>query len=244
MASRNRGKTKPTIGKLSREWPTLEENEALRNTLAGDDRAIVTAILGASLLEYQLETMLRKRLRHRDDETWEAMTGRDGPLHSFFAKITAGYAAGLYNEILRDGLHTVRKIRNVFAHGKKLIPFKNETIVKELRAVTLPEKTGSHLYRRLHLVTEVPNPRLAFVTLCLTIENQLIKRERQNLRTRMKRPHRTLSGVRMPPPQRAGLLSEVWSRDRQTVDPNSTILGSSQSTPRRREPKSPRNGGK
>jgi hypothetical protein len=42
---------------------------------------------------------------------------------SFFASIELGYALGLYGNLLRDDLHTIRTIRNAFAHAMKPLTF-------------------------------------------------------------------------------------------------------------------------
>ena len=49
--------------------------------------------------------------------------GSYGPLSTFSAKIDIACVIGLYNEDIRKGLHTVREIRNGFAHKPRPISF-------------------------------------------------------------------------------------------------------------------------
>jgi DNA-binding MltR family transcriptional regulator len=88
----------------------------------------VTAILGIGILETELEPMIRQRLQRKDDATWEKLTEDIGPLKSFHSKIVMAYALGIIDETMRENLHIVRRVRNVFAHAKILIDFTEETI--------------------------------------------------------------------------------------------------------------------
>lgn len=179
MASRNRGRTRKTIRDLSREWPSFEEKRAVTQALLQAGASpIVVAILGAAMLEHELEQSLRPRFRHKDDETWTKITDLDGPLGTFHAKIVAGYAFGIFDGTIREAFHTVRRIRNAFVHSKKLIAFDNELIAAELTSVDLPEKKKGKLYRDLNLVRKVAQsePQVAFYLLCLAVENHLMRK--------------------------------------------------------------------
>lgn len=97
MASRNRGKTKLKLRDLSRHRPTLEETRQIVDALV-DSPPIVTAVLGATLIEQELDDLLRARFSRRDDETWKDLTDEKGPLSTFNSKIVAGYAFGIYDQ--------------------------------------------------------------------------------------------------------------------------------------------------
>jgi len=60
--SRNRGKTKPKLRDLSEQPLTFEEQGALLDALVAATPPIVTAILGAVMVEHELETSLRRKL--------------------------------------------------------------------------------------------------------------------------------------------------------------------------------------
>ena len=74
-----------------------------------------------------------------------------GPLSTFAAKIDIACALGLYDEDIRKGLHTVRKIRNEFAHESRPITFDGPKIS------SLCEKLDIEPVRRLNIKT-APGP--------------------------------------------------------------------------------------
>jgi hypothetical protein len=126
-------KAKLKLRDLSRLQPEFQEARDVRSgVLHKKEHPIATAILGAVMVEYELETLLRSKFKRKDDETWAMLVADNGPLNSFYSKIVAGYALGIYDESMRDDLHIVRNIRNVFAHSKKPIQFDHPLIVKEL----------------------------------------------------------------------------------------------------------------
>src|SRR5262249_793207 len=115
-------KTKPTIKTLSRVSPTPEELNQLMNAFGRQSApAIVTAILGAIMVEHELENILRRRFPKVTDDEWYEMLSDQGPLGTFSRKINLGFSFRLYDKVTLSNLHTVRHIRNVFAHSKKLI---------------------------------------------------------------------------------------------------------------------------
>lgn len=81
--------------------------------LAGQsDRAC--GIVAASMLETVLEQVLRKRfVEGKAEELFDV----NGPLSSFSAKINIAAAMGIITKAEHRELHTVRKIRNDFAHN-------------------------------------------------------------------------------------------------------------------------------
>jgi hypothetical protein len=95
-----------------------EVGEAIREIGKGSDRA--AAIVAVAFLESQLRVILE--LHFRKDT---AVTGRffryPGPLSTFAAKIDMAYLIDLFDKETRRELHTIRDIRNEFAHqlGKR-----------------------------------------------------------------------------------------------------------------------------
>ena len=86
-----KGKRKPKLRDYSHLSLTSAEYDALLDTVASPDRQpIATAVLGAVLVEHELEGLLRRKLKRSDDKTWEAMLEERGPLRSFYAKICYG----------------------------------------------------------------------------------------------------------------------------------------------------------
>ncbi len=106
---------KTKVGDLSRQTPSREEIKAVRQAFT-DGTPLTSAVLGQAIIEHELETILRKKFKKQDDETWLMITNDDGPLRTFAAKIDAGYAFGVYDNITMRNLDTIRQIRNAFAH--------------------------------------------------------------------------------------------------------------------------------
>ena len=80
------------------------------------------AVLAVALFEEQL----RKAIEFRD----VAFKGSD---LNFQANVEIGYALGLYDQEARNGLQTVRKIRNEFAHSREPLEFEHGEIAKLCR---------------------------------------------------------------------------------------------------------------
>lgn len=88
------------------------------------DRAV--AILAVSYLENALEKNLLNRLvsHNRVENLFRGY----GPLATFSAKINVAYAVGLIPEHITKDLHTLRKIRNRFAHETTSLNFGSQAI--------------------------------------------------------------------------------------------------------------------
>jgi hypothetical protein len=170
MGKRNRGKRKGNIRAVTGHWPTLEEKEAVVEHVTNENQhPIVVAVLGASMLEFELERLLRPKFARKDNADWARLVGENGPLATFSQKITAGYSFGLYDEIVRDALVVAKNVRNAFAHSKKIISFDNEFVISELRRITTGPKKRTTFYKNLALAKSAEEPNKSFVLLCLTI---------------------------------------------------------------------------
>lgn len=210
MASRNRGKPKPSLRKLSREKPSSEDVKVILRLL-DEGPPIVAAVLGAALLDKEIEEMIRGRLPRDDDETMELLTSRDGPLANFSQKIALGYALKLYPAETLNNLNIVRSIRNLFAHASKVIQFDHPLILKELASAETSKGPRSRHHKHLMLVKEGhPNPQRAFALLCTMISNELKMREIRILKlksSRLEKQHAQLQDGFLP--YRRGRPSEI-----------------------------------
>jgi len=234
MASRNRGKPKPKFIDLTKPLTTAEAIE-IRNQLLQMQPPLVTAILGQALVESQLDILLRNHFSRRDETTWEALTDEPGPLSSFQRKITAAYAFGICDEIIRDGLNTIRRIRNAFGHSRRPIDFANEFVIQKLRTISLPTRKRTQVYKNLSLVHQIANTkpksssievgyRAGYVILCEAIELQLMKkhsarvvaRQRRNKKSSHNQLTHSLLGLASAP--RGGVLTGLLAP--QTGDHN------------------------
>ena len=165
MASHGR----PKVRDLSRKSPSLEEKRALYETFR-EGPPIVTAILGQALIEIELETLLRTRFKRKDEREWARLTGENGPLGTFSAKIIAGHAFGLYDDSTLANMNIIRDIRNAFAHSKRPIDFNEEPIVDALKKSTLNSKKYSKYNKIINRVrSQSYKPRDSFIRLLRSI---------------------------------------------------------------------------
>lgn len=98
------------------------------------DRAVV--IVGTSILDEQLKDILTQFMIH-DVKSVKNLIERS----SFWSRIETSYCLGLISKEERNNLHTVRGIRNNFAH-KLTGPttFANQSVKDECSKINLPEE--------------------------------------------------------------------------------------------------------
>lgn len=85
------------------------------------------AILAAATFEHWLESNIIENFVELDQDMRNNLFD-NGPLSTFSAKINLGFALGLYNKTVLNDLHTVRRIRNKFAHSTGPMNFKDQPI--------------------------------------------------------------------------------------------------------------------
>jgi hypothetical protein len=142
---------KEKVRDLSRKGPTHAEADAVYEAFR-HGVPMVCAILGQALIEHELEKTLRQKFKLKDDNTWDRLTGENGPLATFNQKVICGYAFGIYNDVTRHNLTILKDIRNAFAHSKRIISFDEVGIKRCLNSTRLPVKKRSKLYRDLQKV--------------------------------------------------------------------------------------------
>ncbi len=95
------------------------------------------AILAGAYLEDRLTLAIKARLISDRKTTNSFFTGM-GPLANFSAKINLAYLMGIFNQTNKDFFHTIRRIRNEFAHNLAPITFetpKIEDLCKQLYSI-------------------------------------------------------------------------------------------------------------
>jgi hypothetical protein len=242
---RNRSEPKPKLRDLTREEPTRDEQHKLWLEIR-DTHPAATAVIGAAILEYELENIIKRRLPRADNTLWNELTNDNGPLSSFYTKITFGYALKIYNVELRNNLNIIRNIRNVFAHAKRPIDFSHTLIVNELNKVQIPRSSKKDDKENLrHVINVRPaGAKLGFVILCLSISTMLLRIREKSLRAKVSRQSRQkskleqqrisndfgelLSGVKIPPGESPNNFLR-WLQAHRTDDPNLGGIGSSHS---------------
>jgi hypothetical protein len=175
---------KKSLFELACEVPTDEEQAALLNALENSKQPLVTAILGAVLIEHELETLLRRRFHRQGEDTWADLISDRGPLGTFSQKITAGHAFGIYDKEMRGNLDIVRHIRNAFAHSKKLIDFSHELVRKELKKMAFSKSGTRELFARLE---KTESPETVYSALCIELTVKLMHKHNVALRVKNSR---------------------------------------------------------
>jgi hypothetical protein len=85
------------------------------------------AVIAGAFLEYRLEEAIKAALERNIDIENRMFKG-PGPLASFSAKIDIGFLLGLYNDGVRRKLHTIKEVRNRFAHSMQPITFRSQAV--------------------------------------------------------------------------------------------------------------------
>jgi DNA-binding MltR family transcriptional regulator len=116
------------------------------------DRGCV--IFGASMLEDELESLLRECCRTdmgTVKKVVDPLFRGYAPFSTFSAKIQVSYAFGLIPKHVYKTLDLVRKLRNDFAHEKSAVSFQSAKYESRLRAIIdSVEKRDAPSKRKLH----------------------------------------------------------------------------------------------
>jgi hypothetical protein len=111
------------------------------------DRA--AGVLGAALLDLQLERLFRARLT--TDTPPEVFAFR-GPLGDFAARIDLAFALGWIDAEVRADLHIIRDIRNDFAHAADHeLSFSDQSIAARTKNL----KTAQHMRANVQEISEL-----------------------------------------------------------------------------------------
>ena len=117
------------MAKQELENNILLNNEVLKELENGTDRAKV--ILGAAIIEYQLEKLLKKYLVQNNKLQKEALE-YNGFLGTFSSKINACFLMRLISKELFNDIQRLRKLRNNFAHNLLNCSLDNEEMREEV----------------------------------------------------------------------------------------------------------------
>jgi DNA-binding MltR family transcriptional regulator len=114
-------------------------SQGLIDTLRADsDRA--AAVLGASVLDAQLEDLFRGALLpYTPTNAFDGLFESNGPLSTFSARINLAFTLGWISDAVRRDLHVLREIRNSFAHSfDHAASFADAGIPDRLKALVSP----------------------------------------------------------------------------------------------------------
>ena len=114
-------------------------------------------------------------LNYRNYKKPQYLLADDGPIATYNQKIALGYALDLYDDEILKALSVTRKIRNQFAHARRLIRFNNPLIIQELRSFKFPDTPKYRVSLTLQRPSE-ENAILVFAILCNDLINYFLKR--------------------------------------------------------------------
>lgn len=86
------------------------------------------AIMMTSIVDNYLKLLLLNRLNPLTKKEVSDLFDGNAPLTSFAAKVNLGYALGLYSDACKRAMHSMRRIRNIFAHHIAPLTFSDDTI--------------------------------------------------------------------------------------------------------------------
>lgn len=158
---------KKKLRELSRQELSIDEFETSLSALESPATSdMIVAILAATLVEYQLEQVIKLNFRRSDSSTWSRMTDSAGPLRDFHSKIVLGHALSSFDEHIRQNLNIVRDVRNAFAHSRMLLSFDHSEIDSELRKIKVVRKGKRILHSG---ALSVGASRRAYLELCMSL---------------------------------------------------------------------------
>lgn len=186
---------KQTLRDFTRQIPSSEDQKRFKEAMNAESD-LVCAILQAIEIDYIIEQSIIGRLPRGDDDTVELLCKDNGPLATFFAKITLAYALNVYDEDTMHNVNIVRRIRNAFAHARKDISFASPLIRKELATIKLEKETESTRSKAMQsgkALASFDEPdadfallgRASYVILCQSIIHILLKDMNALLRARV-----------------------------------------------------------
>ena len=102
-------------------------------------------------MENALDALILKHLGITDEAIIEKLYEQGAPLNSFFGKIWLGRMLGLYDDFLAENLHSIRRVRNAFAHARKPVSFASDQIIKECTSLKIADPVRKNSARPLQL---------------------------------------------------------------------------------------------
>lgn len=172
----SRGRPKRTVRDLSRDPPAFEDRAEL-SKMQDEGPDMVLAIIGAALIEHEIEHLIIARLKRRDAVTILKCVENNGPMAGLYSKTVLAYAMGILDEVTLENANIVRLIRNAFAHAKRPIKFDAPEVVAELGKIRLPAKKRSFEYKALSAAKRAgEDARARFSILQFQIRVNLMKK--------------------------------------------------------------------
>lgn len=133
---------KNLLNALTKELPSFEEITLILSQIKSSSD-LAAAITGTAIIEAALEESLKGRFKTDKNDLIVKIFENGGPLSSFDAKISIAEALGVISPKVAAELHTIRKLRNAFAHAKKILTFNEPVIATKLMNMGMIEAVNN-----------------------------------------------------------------------------------------------------
>jgi DNA-binding MltR family transcriptional regulator len=124
------------LRKLSRKFPAPPEIERIMNDLRGE-KDISVAIVASAITEASLEKLITQKFKTKRPALVGQIFHNRGPLADFHSKILIANAFQIITSNMAEELHSIKTIRNTFAHTKVPISFDHELIAREISSLKM-----------------------------------------------------------------------------------------------------------
>jgi hypothetical protein len=167
----SKGREKPSLNTLSREMFGFADVDGLIDELkGGNDRA--AAITGAAMVDqtliFQLMEVMHPLTR---EEFLELFFDNRAILQTMAARIDLSYALKLNDKETITRLHSIRRIRNAFAHATKPLTFGHELVAKECGKLPTPPQASDPE------IAHLSEPRRKYTAICVGVYSFFHRRE-------------------------------------------------------------------
>lgn len=150
------------LRELIRKFPPPPELDKILETLETQtDRSI--AIVGVAVVEASIEKLIIKKLPVTTPRLIGRLFKNRGPLSDFDSKILMAHALDLFKEGWIELLHSVKSIRNVFAHSQIDVTFDTDEISKEIQRILIPAMTRIYKIFNDKLPEQPFSNKMAFI---------------------------------------------------------------------------------
>ena len=130
MSNRN------ALRKLSRKFPPPPEVEAIMDSLrSGTDLSV--AITATAIIEAALERLMTAKFVWPNPNLVGQLFLNRGPLADFHSKILVAEAFGVITPNMAQELHSLKIIRNTFAHAKTPLHFDHKLVAQEVTSMRM-----------------------------------------------------------------------------------------------------------
>lgn len=125
-----------SLRKLSSKLPGPKDIELILDGLHLFDD-ITLAVTGSAIVEAHLERLIQSRFLSRSASLTGQIFKNRGPLMDFHSKILIAEAFGIVSKQMAEELHSLKAVRNAFAHSKVPLTFTDKFIRTELESMAL-----------------------------------------------------------------------------------------------------------